>query len=150
MPCNISCSIAAVFLIGMLYMSYAVDKCSVHNRFMETLSSSQKEKYKGIIEERRSIYFKGYIVGFIISMLFVYATPSFDKASLLCLVASTTFFTSYFFYIIHPKQPLMILDLDEKTQRKEWIKIYTKMQYHYHFGLVLGILAVMAFTYSMC
>ena len=150
MVCNTSCSIAAVFLIGMLYMSYAVDKCSLYEKFMDTLSPSQKEKYKNIIAERRSIYFKGYLCGFVLSMILLYLIPSSDKTSLLCIVASTTFLVSYFFYIIHPKQPLMILDLDEKTQRKEWVNIYKKMQYHYHVGLLLGICAIVTFTYSMC
>ena len=150
MTCTVSCSIAAIFLIGMLYMSYAIDKCSLNDQFMKTLSSSQQDKYKSIMKERRSIYFGGYLFGFTLSMILVYMMPIDNKASLLCLVASTTFISSYFFYIMYPKQPLMILDLDEKIQRKEWVKIYKKMQYHYHMGLVLGIIAVMFFTHSMC
>lgn len=150
MTCTLSCSIAFIFLIGMLYMSYAVDKCSLQDEFMKTLSLSQQDKYKSIIKERRSIYFSGYFFGFILSMILIYFFPIDNKTSLLCVVASTTFISSYFFYIMHPKQPLMILDLDEKTQRKEWLKIYKKMQFHYHLGLVLGILAVMSFTHSIC
>jgi uncharacterized membrane protein len=153
MVCSISCSIAAIFLIGMIYMSFSIDKCSLSDRFMDTLSPDQKHKYKRIVNERRMIYLCGYLVGFALSVMYISSMSESDRqnsTSLLCIVAAITFLTSYFFYILFPKSPLMILELDDKNQRKEWIRIYKKMQIHYHIGIVLGLIAVLFFTKGVC
>jgi hypothetical protein len=44
----------------------------------------------------------------------------------------------------------MILELDDKNQREEWIKVYKKMQRTYHMGLLLGLVAVVGFTNALC
>jgi hypothetical protein len=131
-------------------MSFAVDKCAMYDKFMDTLSTAQKQKYRKIVSERRTIYMSGYLLGFILSGLYILVFAKDYSEMLLCTIAAITFFTSYFFYILYPKSELMILDLDEKTQRKEWIAIYKKMQYHYHFGMVLGILAVVFYAKGVC
>lgn len=153
MVCTLSCGISAIFLIGMMYMTFSIDKCAISARFMETLSDEQKRRYNKIVKERRMIYLGGYIFGFFLSALYISGMPDTERnnsTTLLCTVGAITFLTSYFFYILFPKSNLMILELDEKQQRKEWIRIYKKMQYHYHIGLVLGIIAVLFFAKGMC
>ena len=56
--------------------------------------------------------------------------------------------TSYFYYILSPKQDLMVLYLDNRRQREEWAKVYKTMQFNYHIGLLLGILAAIMFAKS--
>ena len=153
MVCTLSCSIAAVFLIGMMYMTFSIDKCSLSARFMETLSIEQRQKYNKIVKERRLIYLGGYLFGFILSGFYLSGMSDGERrnsTTLLCTVGAITFLTSYFFYILFPKSNLMILELDDKIQRKEWVRIYKKMQFHYHIGLVLGIIAVLFFAKGMC
>jgi len=122
----------------------------MYDKFMATLSAEQQKKYKKIVSERRSIYMAGYLLGFILSAVYILVFAKEYSQMLLCTIAAITFFTAYFFYILYPKSELMILDLDEKTQRKEWIAIYKNMQYHYHFGIVLGILAVVFYAKGVC
>ena len=152
MVCTTSCSIAAIFLIGMIYQSFSVDKSDMYSRFMATLSVSEKEKYERIVSERRKIYLSGYVIGLILSFLYIQMFSSKEKGgySLLCIVAAITFLTSYFFYILYPKRQLMIVKLSKENQRREWVNIYKKMQYHYHTGIVLGIIAVVFLAKGLC
>ena len=152
MVCTISCAIFAVFLIGMIYMSLAIDKCALSSNFMKTLTPDQQKSYEKRLTERKYIYYGGFILGFILSICLLNTMSSYalDKTSVLCMVGSTMFLTSYFFYILFPKKPLMIIELNDEGQRKEWAKLYKKMQFHYHTGLVLGIISVLGFANIYC
>lgn len=152
MVCTTSCAIFAVLLIGMIYMSVSIDKCTLSSDFMKTLSPEEQQKYEKRLTERKYIYYGGFILGFILSIFLLNAMPSYSygQTSILCVIGSTMFLTSYFFYILYPKQPLMIIELEKEEQRKEWAKMYKKMQYHYHTGLVIGIVAVIGFSSSYC
>lgn len=152
MVCTISCAIFAVFLIGMIYMSVAIDKCTLSSNFIKTLTPEQQLKYQSRLTERKYIYYGGFLLGFILSILLLNAMSEYliDRTSILCIIGSTMFLTSYFFYILYPKQQLMIVELQDENQRKEWAKLYKKMQFHYHTGLVLGIIAVLGFANTYC
>lgn len=71
------------------------------------------------------------------------------KFQMLCLTGSITFLTVYFYYILSPKQDLMVVYLNDRSQRYEWQKIYKKMQFNYHVGLLLGIIAALLLTMSV-
>ena len=51
--------------------------------------------------------------------------------------------------MIYPKSDYMILHLDKKEQRKEWLDIYRKMQLKCHIGFVCGIIAAMLMCYGV-
>jgi heterodisulfide reductase subunit A-like polyferredoxin len=51
--------------------------------------------------------------------------------------------------MLSPKQDLMVVYLDNRMQRMEWQKIYKKMQFNYHVGLLLGVIAAILFTMSI-
>lgn len=152
--CSIYCAISMVFIIGMVYMSFSVDKSSVVNEFMETLDPGQKAKYLEIKSKRLNIYFSGYILGFVLSLivilLHIYKKIKFTPLSLLCTTGGITFLTTYFYYILSPKGEYMVSYLFKKEQREKWIEVYRTMQFNYHFGLVLGILGVFGFSYAFC
>jgi hypothetical protein len=44
----------------------------------------------------------------------------------------------------------MLLHLNDKTQIQGWLAIYKKMQFKFHLGFVLGIIAVTIYAYSFC
>ena len=67
-----------------------------------------------------------------------------------CLVGAITLATNYFYYILHPKSDYMILHLEEENQRLLWLSVYRNMQFKYHIGLLLGIVASMFLAKSMC
>ena len=148
--CPKYCTIAIVFFIGMIYMSFAIDKCAVTRNFTKSLSDTQLERYKYIVSERRNIYLSGYILGLALSAIVIVGMmDSLNKMQMVCLTGSITFLTAYFYYILSPKQDLMVLYLDNRYQRYEWQKIYKKMQFNYHVGLLLGIISAALITMSV-
>ena len=153
MNCTISCGIFLIFLIGMLYKLLFTSKCKILKSFMDTLSNEQKEIYNEIINNRRSIYFKGYGLGLIIAIIYIVVnkkTLNIGKYTSLCLIGSIMFVTNYFFYILHPKGKFMLNYLTGKNQIDEWLQVYKKMQYDYHLGMLLGIIAVVFLGNAFC
>ena len=152
MFCGTTCIIAFVFLIANIY---TILSCSNVNKddFYNVLTATQKDKYSKIVEERKNIYYMGFGVGLILSLLAIFINKKVFKSrlsnmSMICLVGSITFITNYLFYILYPKSDYMLLHLNDKKQIEEWLKIYKKMQYKFHLGFVFGIIAVMILCYS--
>lgn len=152
MVCMTSCAIAIIFLIAMMYMCLFSDGDEVAQEFKNSLSDDQKTKYNEIVSERRMLYLWGYFLGFILSIVYIVLFKPKLKSDLqvMCIVGGVTFLTAYFFYILYPKKPLMVIELDEKEKREQWAKVYRTMQYNYHIGLVLGIFAVMLTGKGLC
>ena len=76
-------------------------------------------------------------------------TLRFNDIALICFVGAVTFVTNYLFYILYPKAHYMLLHHNDKKQIEVWLKIYKIMQFKFHFGFILGIIAVMIFCYSL-
>jgi hypothetical protein len=153
--CNLGCGISLIFIIGMIYMILSVDKSNLNAKFKSLLNPIQTRKYMNIINERKNIYFMGYIFGFILSLMIIVFNLTFLKkkmnnVSMIYLTGGISFLTTYFYYILSKKSDYMILHLNSKDQRTEWLKIYKTMQFNYHFGLVLGIISVMCLSVSVC
>ena len=138
MNCSTLCIIGLVFLIANIYLSIGADKTKHKQAFYDTLTPELKEKYEGIVIERRNIYLTGYAYGLILAFGLLFANKFYNKK------------TNYFYYMLTPKSDLMVTHLDEEEQRLAWQKIYKTMQFNYHIGLVLGIIASGFFGASVC
>ena len=155
MLCGITCSIGLMFLIANLYVTFTADKTKQKQDFYNTLTQDKIEKYEGIINERRTIYLKGYGLGLILAFMFLFLYEKLgwnDKKKALnkvCFIGGITLLVNYFYYMLSPKSDYMILHLDEESQRKEWLNINKTMQFNYHIGLLLGIVASMVLAYSV-
>lgn len=152
MFCGTTCIIAFVFLVANIY---SILSCSNVNKedFYNVLTNIQKDKYTKIIEERRNIYYMGYGLGLILSLIVILINKKVFKSklsniSIICIVGAVTFITNYLFYILCPKTDYMLMHLNDKKQIEEWLKIYKKMQFNFHIGFVFGIIAIMIFCYS--
>ena len=55
-PCTISCSISAVFLIGMIYMNYSIEKSQIILKYKSQLPENLQKIYEEITNERTTIY----------------------------------------------------------------------------------------------
>ena len=154
MICGITCIIALVFLIANIYTILSCSNSKeLKKNFLDVLSEEQKLTYEKIINERKNIYYCGYILGIILSIIGYlsikkFTKISFNKISLICFVGAITFVTNYLFYILYPKSDYMLLHLNDKKQIQEWLKIYKTMQFKFHIGFVLGIIAVIIFCSS--
>jgi len=151
--CKVSCGISAMFLIGMIFMTLTVDKSTMANDFKKTLDESLKEKYADIVVHRRNIYFTGFLLGFILSLVVIswktYNNVNLSPLILMCTTGAITFVTTYFYYILSPKKDYMVRYLFKKEQREEWLNINRNMSIKYHGGLLLGLLSVIGFSYGI-
>lgn len=147
MPCQISCFISIIFIIGMIYMTYATTNSNIMKKYQQQLPENLRTKYQSIVAERTRIYYFGYLLGFILAILIIFYNKTIKRAgfsnlSLICLVTSVSFLTNYFYYILSPKTDWMLNHIQDGEQSKAWLKMYRGMQVYYHGGLVLGIAAV--------
>lgn len=153
--CKSTCYVSIVLFIATIYLNLKVDKSKYTNDFIKSLSNPLKIEYKQRIDERKNIYFKGYALGLFLSgIVLIYNTHitnnPMSKISSICLVGFITLVTSYLYYILSKKQKLMINILETNKQKKLWSKIYKDMQFNYHTGIVIGLLSVITFSYSVC
>ena len=147
MACTISCMISAIFIIGMIYFYNMTDKSSIVKHYKEKLSSDLQKRYDIISNERKSISYQGYILGFSLSLFIIFYNlkikgVKLSNFSLVCTVMATCFLTNYFYYILTPKSDWMLNHMGNQEEVKAWLQMYREMSYNYHMGLVLGIVAV--------
>jgi hypothetical protein len=147
MACTISCIISAIFIIGMIYFYNMTDKSEIVKHYKSSLSSDLQNKYDKISKERLMISYQGYALGVILSLGIIFYNykikgVKLGNTALVCTVIATAFLTNYFYYILHPKSDWMLNYLQNKEEIKAWLQMYREMQYNYHMGLTLGIIAV--------
>jgi uncharacterized membrane protein YkgB len=154
MPCSISCTISAIFIIGMIYFYNLTDKSEIVKHYKATLSSDLQKRYDKISDERKKISYYGYALGFILSLVIIFYNMKIKKnklsnMSIVCIVVATCFLTNYFYYILSPKSDWMLNHTSNQVEVKAWLQMYREMSFNYHLGLVFGIIAVgiMAFAF---
>ena len=113
-----------------------------------------QKRYETISNERMHISYQGYALGFVLSLLVIfynYKIKGFKmgNTSLVCTVIAVSFITNYFYYMLSPKSDWMLNHMNSQDQVKGWLLMYREMQFNYHAGLALGIIAVgiMAFAF---
>lgn len=147
MACTVSCMISAIFVIGMIYFYNATDKSTVVKHYKSSLSSDLQKRYETITKERMSISYQGYVLGVLLSLGIIFynlkvKVTKMNSTSLVCTVLATAFITNYFYYMLHPKTDWMLNHMSNQEEVKAWLLMYREMQYNYHMGLVLGIIAI--------
>jgi hypothetical protein len=150
MVCSISCAVAAIFIIAMIFTMYGSDNTKSIQNFRRILTPQQNNIYTKIADERRRIYFTGFGLGLVLSFIFLAwnnmskaGTRRVNRCSTICIVGAITFTVNYFYYILTPKSDWMILHIEGDTQKKAWLHIYKKMQYSYHFGALMGLVGAL-------
>jgi len=152
MACAISCMISTMFLIGMIYFYNMTEKSEIVNHYKQSLSSDLQQRYDTIRKERLTISYQGYALGFLFSLLLIYfhmrQEKKWNNMTLVCIIMLTMFVTNYFYYTLHPKTDWMLYHLQNKQELRAWLAMYREMQFQYHIGMVLGIIAVGIFAYA--
>ncbi len=148
MPCCISCAISCIFLIGMIYFYNATDKSEIVKQYKSTLPADLQQKYEDITAERRKISYQGYGLGLLLSFVILYHRRKMNTTSLVCTVMATCFLTNYFYYMLSPKSDWMLNHVTDKDQVHAWLLMYRSMSFHYHLGIVFGIIAVGMFAFA--
>ena len=149
MPCSFTCLTATVVLIAMIYFHNATKRSKVVQEYKNQLPSNLQNIYEKITDERMKINYYGYALGVLFSLIIIWWNYSgvskgnkLTNTSLVCLVIVVSFFTNYFYYILSPKSSYMLQHINSPEQTRAWLTMYKTMQYNYHVGFVLGIVAV--------
>jgi hypothetical protein len=153
MVCSITCSISAVFLIGMICFYNMTDKSDIVKHYKNTLTTDLQKRYEKISKERKQISYYGYALGILFSLFIIYYNLKIKKekmntTSLVCIVTATTFFTNALFYMVYPKSDWMLEHINNKEQVRAWLQMYKSMSFYYHIGLIFGIIAVGIFAFA--
>ena len=102
--CRTSCFIAVIFLIANLYTMFICMNSKEKQIFFNTLEPQQKKIYTKIINERKTIYYSGFAIGIVISIILLNLDIKFLKLNKskreknICFVVATTFIINYLFY----------------------------------------------------
>jgi len=154
MNCIANCSVGIVLLIANIFCMFSVDKYTIKKNLYDSLSFKLKERYVKIVKERRNIYYRGFVLGILLSLMMVAIMLNTNKnipnRAILCTTLGITFLTNYFYYILSPKSDWMILHLNERRQREAWLDIYRTMSIRFHTGFLLGLLGVTFLTNGSC
>lgn len=151
MVCSISCTISAIFIIGMIYFYNATRRNKTGDVYKQQLNEQQRAAYDNIVNERLGISIQGYLLGALLSLAIIvynYQKKSFRPITSVCIVLATCFLTNYFYYMLSPKSDWMLTHVENKEQTQAWLEMYRSMQYQYHFGLALGIVGMGFFAYA--
>ncbi len=153
MPCLISCSVSLVFIIAMVYMTYST--YDISNQYESQLSPELTEIYRKIVGERSRIYSQGFLLGIILSLLFLFYQVKFrktkmSKLAMVCTVLSISFVVNYLYYTISPKSDYMLNHIKDEKQAKAWLEMYRQMKKNYHIGFLLGLVAVAFMGFAFC
>ncbi|NDA89602.1 MAG: hypothetical protein EBY20_01645 [Alphaproteobacteria bacterium] len=130
-------------------MNNATQKSQTIQVYQEQLPTNLKNIYEKLTSERLRIYYYGYILGFILSLIVIFYNYQISKPShkmttftVTCTVITISFITNYFYYMLSPKSDYMLNHINSPDQTKAWLTMYRNMQYYFHMGLVLGLVAV--------
>ncbi len=115
--------------------------------YREKLSPEMQEKYDKISNERASIYFQGYGIGLLFSLIFIIYNYKFKKDKLkwpyLVLTSiAICFIVNYFYYKIYPKSDWLLNYVKTQEESKAWLELYKELQKNYHIGLAIGLVGV--------
>lgn len=147
MPCSATCLISAALIIASIYFHNATSKSKIVQEYKKQLPSNLQNLYEKISAERLRLNYYGYALGLVLSLIIIYYNYSLKRnklttTSLVCLTIVVSFFTNYFYYILSPKSTYMLDHINSPEQTKAWLTMYREMQYNYHFGFIVGIIAV--------
>jgi uncharacterized membrane protein YkgB len=149
-PCTATCFIALIIVVAMIIMSLMVSNDSFIKSYRNSLPDNIKKEYDRIVSERQQIYFTGYLIGVVASIIVIIfiLKMRMSLSAMVCLTVVTSTVVNYFYYILSPKSNYMIDLLKTDQQRQDWSKVYKSMQYYYHSSYVLGAVAVGVFAYA--
>jgi hypothetical protein len=134
-------------------MTNAMSNNDTMKQYEIQLPGNLRTVYNKIVNERKAIYYTGYGLGFIVAILFILynnfvLNKTLSTISMICITTTSAFIVNYFYYILSPKTTHMLEHIDTPEQTKAWLKMYRTMQYHYHMGMFIGLIAVGIFTYA--
>ena len=71
MPCYISCALATIFVIASIFTTNMTQKNKTIQQYQSQLPANLQNIYKKITQERQKIYYYGYALGLVLSIIII-------------------------------------------------------------------------------
>lgn len=152
-PCTFTCFISAVIVIAMIIMTFLIHLDEDIQSYEQSMSPELRQVYTGIVQERQSIFFTGYIIGFVLAIMYlVFRNNKFSFATpqTICIVIAISFIVNHLYYMLSPKTDYMVLHLNNESDREKWLLVYRRMQLYFHVAFALGLIGVGVLGYGFC
>jgi len=134
------CLFAHMAIMSHLAILYYKASGSVESKKLEeTLSEEQKEIYEKIKKERMRDYRIGFILGMILSYLYIRTLNTTGNFSIVCVYIGLTTLIANAYYTLKPKSLWMVEHLTNIEQVKLHNKVYKRMKYITAYGELLGV-----------
>lgn len=146
MICINICLISAGLLGAMLTTMLSNNLKSKNEQMGFT--QKQQEIYSLIVKERTMIYFKGLVLGVLVSMIYLYLSKGL-VASNLCTIIAITLMVSTFFYLLSPKKNYMVQHMTSIEQVRKWNIIGKKMKRSHNVGFLFGLVLYILIIFSI-
>ena len=153
--CSITCIVASVILLSNIVMTYLMSVNSTMKQYEIQLPPELIEKYKEIADNRKQIYFTGYMLGFVLSCVLIFTLYYSGKSglsvsllSMVCFTLVVSYLTSVAYYVFSPKKDWMLNHIKDEKQAKAWLHMYQYMKNTYHTSFGVGLFGVLVFLFS--
>lgn len=115
-----NCTFSFVLVV---YLLVTISACKPSKKMLE-LTSTQKEIYQTVKEERLMLFSVGMVSGALVSK---YVVSVLKLPYPKCTIFALTYMFAVLFYTVVPKSTYMVYHLNHDQQR-EWMTIYNKMK----------------------
>jgi hypothetical protein len=140
------CATSFIFLFAMVYMTVTKNTELLDDfKYSLRYQGELQERYDKIVRERRNIYYQGFIIGIVLSIIVLFLFKM-NMTYRVCSATSITFTITYFYYLFKPKSDYMVLHMNDPRIREKWLDVYKHMQFNNHMGFFLGIVFIMMFA----
>ena len=150
--CNKSCLVSIVLIMGSIFICCFPHRKKIMTDFMNLLDENQKKEYTKIIEMRRNIYLRSLVSSVVVSFILCLVGLKEKTFSInnFCVFSALVFSFKNLFYLLSKKSSYIISKLNNEKQRNAWLEIYKNMQYHYHLGIMVGLVGVLIISITYC
>ena len=150
--CNKWCLLSSVLIMGSIFICCFPHRNKILKDFMNILDEKQKGEYVKIIKMRRDIYLRSLVSAVVLSIILCFIGLRKKSFSInnVCIFLALVFSFKNLFYILSKKSSYIVTKLNNEKQRNAWLNIYKNMQWHYHLGILVGLVGVIIISISYC
>jgi hypothetical protein len=133
------CWLSAGLIGANIYMLMTCSECLPLN---QSFDLNQKQLYEQIVRERKALAIQGFVLGLIISALYLYFMGlSINPLANGCIYAGLTLIVQTIYYLLSPKSTYMVEHLSE-DQLNLYAESNRTMQLRWITGTLLGFLGL--------
>ena len=105
-----------------------------------------------IIEMRKNIYLRSLLSSVVVSIVLCLVGLKEKTFSInnFCVFLALVFSFKNFFFLLSKKSSYIVSKLNNEKQRNAWLEIYKNMQFHYHLGIMVGLVGVLIISITYC